>query len=89
MAAGARRINMGILFTNHKLLSIHSESVPRSRSKASMYFTLEKSRVYKYGSEIWSIAYQNKLTLHHAMTTFDAPGKILFENIVEKGEKCW
>ena len=27
----------GILFTNHKLPSIHSESVPRSRSKASTY----------------------------------------------------
>ena len=34
MAAGARPINMNILFTNHKLPSIHSESVPRSRSKA-------------------------------------------------------
>ena len=32
MAAGARRINMGILFTNRKLPSIHSESAPRSRS---------------------------------------------------------
>ena len=26
---------VGILFTNHKLPSIHSESLPRSRSKAS------------------------------------------------------
>ena len=33
MAAGARRINIGILFTNRKLPSIHSESVPRSRPK--------------------------------------------------------
>ena len=30
MAAGARRINMGIPFTNRKLLSILSASVPRS-----------------------------------------------------------
>ena len=35
MATGARRINMAILFTNRKLHSIHSESVTRSRSKAS------------------------------------------------------
>ena len=35
MAAGARRINMAILFTNLKLLLIHFESVPRRRSKAS------------------------------------------------------
>ena len=34
MAAGALPINMGILFTNRKLSSIHSESVPRTRSKA-------------------------------------------------------
>ena len=31
MAAGARRINMDILFTNRKVSSIHSESVSRSR----------------------------------------------------------
>ena len=35
MAAGTRLINMGILSTNHKLPSIHFESVPRTRSKAS------------------------------------------------------
>ena len=32
MAAGARQINMGIIFTSRKLTSIQSESVPRSRS---------------------------------------------------------
>ena len=42
MAVGARRINMGILFTNRKLPSIHSESVPRSRSKVSTYSYGEK-----------------------------------------------
>ena len=42
MAAGARLINMGIFFTNRKLPSIHSESVPRSRSKASTYSYAEK-----------------------------------------------
>ena len=42
MAAGARRINMGILFTNRKLPLIHSESEPRSRSKASTYSYAEK-----------------------------------------------
>ena len=31
---GARRINMGILFTNHKLPFIYSVSIPISRSKA-------------------------------------------------------
>ena len=36
-AAGTRRINMGILFTNLKLLSIHSALVSRSRSKASAF----------------------------------------------------
>ena len=34
MAAGARRMKMNILFTNRKLLPIHSESVPRSGSKS-------------------------------------------------------
>ena len=37
MAAGPRRINMDIHFTNRKLPSFHSELVPRSRSKASTY----------------------------------------------------
>ena len=32
MEAGARRLNMGILFTNPKLLSVHFESAPRSES---------------------------------------------------------
>ena len=42
MAAGVRRIDMGILFTNGKLSSIHSESVTGSRSKASTYNYAEK-----------------------------------------------
>ena len=33
---------MSILFTNRKLRSIHSESVPRRRSKASTYSDAEK-----------------------------------------------
>ena len=37
MAADSRRINMGTLFTNSKLPSIHSESVPRIKSKASTF----------------------------------------------------
>ena len=37
IAVGARKMNMCIPFTNHKLFSIHSESVPRSGSKASRY----------------------------------------------------
>ena len=37
MAAGTRRINMGILLTNRKLPSIYFESVRRSRSKASTH----------------------------------------------------
>ena len=44
MAARARRINMGILFTNRKLHSIHSESLPRSRSKGSAFSDAEKNR---------------------------------------------
>ena len=43
MAAWARWINMGILFTNGKLPSIHSESVPRSRAKAVTYRYAEKA----------------------------------------------
>ena len=35
---------MGILFTHHKLLSIHSESAPRSGSKASTYNYAEKEK---------------------------------------------
>ena len=42
MAAGARRINMELLFSNLKLLSIHSESVPRCGSKASAFSHAEK-----------------------------------------------
>ena len=42
MAGRARRMNKGILFTNRELPSIHSESVPRSRPKASLYSYAEK-----------------------------------------------
>ena len=58
-ATGARRINTGILFTNSKSRSIHSESVPRnsesvprnfesvprSRSKANRYSYAKKGNV--------------------------------------------
>ena len=37
LAAGTRQINKSILLTNRKLSTIHSESVPRRRSKASTY----------------------------------------------------
>ena len=43
MAAGTRRINKSILLTNHKLPSIHSESVSRSRSKGRTYSFVEKT----------------------------------------------
>ena len=50
MAAMASRINLGILFailfTNHKLPSIRSDSVPRSRSKAIAFMYAEKKRFY-------------------------------------------
>ena len=42
MATEACRTNMGILFTSRKLRSIHSESVPRSRSIARPYSYAEK-----------------------------------------------
>ena len=42
MVAESRRINICILLTNHKLLSIDSESVPRRGSKASIYSYAEK-----------------------------------------------
>ena len=44
MAVGVYRINIGILFTNRKLLSIHSGSVPRLRSKADSYSYAEKKK---------------------------------------------
>ena len=43
MAAGACRIYVGILFDKRKLPSIHSESGPRSGSKASTFSYLEKT----------------------------------------------
>ena len=46
-AVGTCQINMGILFTNSKLLSIHSESVPRSRSKVSKYSYAKKLKQRK------------------------------------------
>ena len=36
---------MGKLFTNHKLPSIHSESVPRRRSKGSIVSYAKKKNV--------------------------------------------
>ena len=45
MAAGARRINTSILFTNRKLPSIHSESVPRSSSKGCTYSYAKKTQL--------------------------------------------
>ena len=54
MVAGDRRVNMGIIYTNRKLLSIHSESVPRSTSKANTYSYVEipysqpMPRMYQY-----------------------------------------
>ena len=42
LVAWARQINMGILITNRELPSIHSESVPRSRSKCSTRTFAEK-----------------------------------------------
>ena len=44
MAAGARQINMAILFTNRILYSIHSELAPRSRSNDSTYIYAEKKK---------------------------------------------
>ena len=38
----APRIDMSTVFTNHKLPSIHSVSVPRSRSKAIAFCCTEK-----------------------------------------------
>ena len=42
MAAGALKINMCVLFTNCKLLAVHSESIPRSRSKTAHSATPRK-----------------------------------------------
>ena len=48
MVTGARLINMDIFFTNRKLRSIHSESVPRSRLKASTYSSSIEMRVLEH-----------------------------------------
>ena len=45
MAAGAGQMYIDILFTNCKLLSVHSESVPRSRSKANTFSYAKKGHV--------------------------------------------
>ena len=45
MAAGVCRMNKSIPFTNRKLPSIYSESVPRSRSNLSAYSYPEKSNL--------------------------------------------
>ena len=42
IATGAQRKNTDILFTNFKLPTIHSESLPTSRSKASVKSYAEK-----------------------------------------------
>ena len=39
---GGRWINRGVLFTNRKTRTLHSESVQRSRSKANTYSYSEK-----------------------------------------------
>ena len=44
IAAVARRINLGILLTNHTLPSIHSELVPKSRLKDSTCSFAEKKK---------------------------------------------
>ena len=44
---------MDILLTNHKLRSIHSESAPKSRSKASTYRYVEKD-VFLQELSIWT-----------------------------------
>ena len=46
-AALAHKINTCILFTNRKLPSIHSESVPQSSSKASTYSHAEINGCYR------------------------------------------
>ena len=45
-----QQINMGFLLTNHKLPSIHSESVPRGRPKARTYSYAEKNGVRTTGA---------------------------------------
>ena len=45
MATAARRRNNGIFLTNRKLPPIHSELIPRSRSKASTYSSAEKGTI--------------------------------------------
>ena len=58
MAAEARRINMGILVTNRKLSSIHSESVPRGRlthyqtTNFSFYQTDDNFKFGENGSKL-------------------------------------
>ena len=88
MAAAARRITMGIPFTNHKLPPIHSELEPRSRSKAEKKSTActyqrltcrymilgENLHVYKGTRDI------PVLTVCYTITTFNEPKKRPFEN---------
>ena len=56
MAKGTRQINMDIFFTNRKLTSIHPESVPRSRLKASAYSTPKKKAIF-YISSIYLVTF--------------------------------
>ena len=63
MAAGARKINIGILFTNGKLPSIHSVSAPSSRSKAIASTYVEKKIFVNINLEAFfsNISYNRKM----------------------------
>ena len=67
MAAGTCWINMGILFTIRKLPSIHSESVPMSRSKASTH-SYNKKKFSSLINSLFSFT-RNRLT-HYQTTNF-------------------
>ena len=55
MAVWAHQINTNILFTNHKLFSIHSESVPRNKSKVRTFSFAEKGIKYRQTEGFYSI----------------------------------
>ena len=69
---------MGILFTNHKLPTIQSESVPRSRSKASTYSYAKKNHP-RYFTEsylrhlLFDLRETRKVEFRHS--NFHFPGK--------------
>ena len=74
MAAGARRMNTGILFTNRKLRLIHSESVPRIRSKASTYRHAENSKTCRLLSAcVDTFCRYIKLAFHRNMAHINSP----------------